>query len=213
MKVDRACMLLYAVTDQSWLGSKTVAEVVEEAVAAGATFVQLREKEASDRTFMEAARAVKAVTDRYQVPLVINDNVAVAMAVDADGVHVGQEDMPVAAVRGLIGPDKILGVSAQNAAQAVAAQNDGADYIGVGAVFASPVKPDAGIVAREELTRICQAVSIPVVAIGGITAQNILELKGAGIDGVAVVSAIFARPDIGEAAAQLLTLAREMVGN
>lgn len=213
MKVDRACMLLYAVTDQSWLGSKTVAEVVEEAVAAGATFVQLREKEASDRTFMEAARAVKAVTDRYQVPLVINDNVAVAMAVDADGVHVGQEDMPVAAVRGLIGPDKILGVSAQNAAQAVAAQNDGADYIGVGAVFASPVKPDAGIVAREELTRICQAVSIPVVAIGGITAQNILELKGAGIDGVAVVSAIFARPDIGEAAAQLLTLSREMVGN
>jgi thiamine-phosphate diphosphorylase len=206
-------MLLYAVTDQSWLGSKTVAEVVEEAVAAGATFVQLREKEASDRTFMEAARAVKAVTDRYQVPLVINDNVAVAMAVDADGVHVGQEDMPVAAVRGLIGPDKILGVSAQNAAQAVAAQNDGADYIGVGAVFASPVKPDAGIVAREELTRICQAVSIPVVAIGGITAQNILELKGAGIDGVAVVSAIFARPDIGEATAQLLTLAREMVGN
>jgi thiamine-phosphate pyrophosphorylase len=204
-------MLLYVVTDRTWLGGNSLAQQVEETIKAGATFVQLREKELGYDEYVAEARKIKAVTDRYHIPFVIDDNIEVALAVGADGVHVGQSDRAAREARALLGADKILGVSAQTVEQAIEAEKNGADYLGVGAVFSTSTKLDATDVSYETLKQICAAVSIPVVAIGGINEKNILHLKGSGADGVAVISAIFAKPDIYDAAKTLGRLAKEMV--
>jgi thiamine-phosphate diphosphorylase len=194
---------LYAVTDSKWLNGRTLPDVVEEAIAGGVTFIQLREKKLSREKFVSLAKEVKKVTDRYRVPFIINDDVEVAKEVDADGVHVGQNDTSVEDARRVLGPDKIIGVSAHNVEEALAAQEKGADYLGAGAAFITSTKLDASALSRDTLRAICQAVSIPVVAIGGINADNILELKGTGIDGVAVVSAVFAAENVKAAAEDL----------
>lgn len=209
----RAALRLYAVTDRSWLGGRALAEVTDEILAGGATFLQLREKELKGEALLAQARALKAVAARHHVPFVVNDDVEVALAVDADGVHVGQDDIMGRDIRALIGPDRILGISANTVDTAVAAQKAGADYIGVGAVFGTTTKKDAKNLTVEQLRAICNAVDIPVVAIGGISADNILALRGSGVDGVAVVSAIFAQPDPGAAAKRLRALAEELTAH
>lgn len=211
MKVNSEDMRLYVVTDRMWLGENSLVMQVEKAVKAGATFVQLREKNLGFDDFLKNAREIKIVTDKYKVPFVINDNVEVALAVDADGVHVGQSDLEAKNVRKLIGENKILGVSAHTVEQALKAQESGADYIGVGAVFTTTTKGDADSVTFDMLREICSAVSIPVVAIGGITKDNIMKLSGSGVDGVAVISAIFSHPDIEGATRKLLELSNRMV--
>ncbi len=211
IKMKKEDLLLYAVTDRSWLGEQTLYEQVEKAVKGGATFVQLREKELDDQHFYEEALALKKLCHQYRVPFVINDNVEVAIRADADGVHVGQSDMEASAVRKLIGEDKILGVSVQTVEQAVLAEKTGADYLGVGSVFVTSTKQDADAVSFATLQEICQAVTIPVVAIGGITQGNLIKLAGSGICGIAVVSAIFAAEDIEAAAKQLCTRTKEMI--
>lgn len=211
MRVDKSSMLLYAVTDRTWLGSSTLSSQVEESIKAGVTFVQLREKKLDFDAFVAQAKEIKSVTDRYRIPFVINDNIEVALACNADGVHVGQGDLSADAARKKLGEQKILGVSVQTVQQAVAAEQSGADYLGVGAVFSTSTKMDADAVSFETLKKICSAVSIPVVAIGGIKKDNILQLSGSGVDGIAVVSAIFAQPDITVATAELHQLAQKMV--
>jgi thiamine-phosphate pyrophosphorylase len=211
MKCDKKDLLLYAVTDRSWLGGQTLYQQVEEALKGGATFVQLREKELGDEAFLKEAVEIKELCRRYHVPFVINDNVEIARKMDADGVHVGQSDMEAGDVRRLIGEDKILGVSAQTVEQALLAQERGADYLGVGAVFHTGSKADADDVSHETLKAICQAVSIPVVAIGGISRHNVAQLKGSGICGIAVISAIFGAEDIRAATAELKLLTQEAV--
>ena len=196
MKCDKKDLLLYAVTDRHWLNGRTLYSQVEEALKGGATFIQLREKELDEEHFLEEAKEIKELCRRYQVPFVINDNVEIALAVDADGVHVGQSDMEAGDVRAKLGPDKIIGVSAQTVEQAVMAEQNGADYLGVGAVFPTGSKADALEVSHDTLKAICKAVKIPVIAIGGISKENILELSGSGICGIAVISAIFAKDDI-----------------
>ena len=204
MKLSKQDLAIYAVTDRKWLKEEeTLAQQVEKAIQGGATIIQLREKHLRDEEFLAQAQAVKQVTDRYGVLLIINDNVDVAIAVDAAGVHVGQEDMGAGEVRRRLGPQKILGVSAQTVAHALAAQAAGADYLGVGAVFPTSSKDDAVEVDKETLQAICEAVEIPAVAIGGITADNMTQLQGTGIVGVAVISAIFGQPDV-KLAAQIL---------
>ena len=198
MKFVESMLRLYAVTDRSWLGSQTLYEQVEQALRGGATCVQLREKGLNPEAFLAEAKELKGLCARYGVPLIINDNVALAMEVDADGVHVGQEDMDARDVRGLIGPAKILGVTAKTIEQAQKAQLAGADYLGSGAVFGSTTKPNARPMTKELLHSICQSVTIPVVAIGGIHRGNIASLAGTGIRGAAVVSGIFAAADIEE---------------
>lgn len=204
-------LLLYAVTDRSWVGERTLYEQVKEALEGGATFLQLREKQLDDSAFLQEAIELKELCRKYHVPFVINDNVSIALEMDADGVHVGQSDMQASNVRELLGPDKILGVSAQTVEQAVLAEQQGADYLGVGAVFATGSKADAEEVSRETLQAICAAVSIPVIAIGGIGAGNVLQLRGSGICGIAVISAIFAQPDIVHATRELKHLTSEML--
>ncbi|MGI6053298.1 MAG: thiamine phosphate synthase [Clostridium sp.] len=211
MKFAKEDLLLYAVTDRSWLGKQTLYEQVEEALRGGATFVQLREKELDETAFLSEAIELQQLCGKYHVPFVINDNVDIACQMNADGVHVGQHDMEAGDVRTRIGNNKILGVSVQTAAQAVLAEQRGADYLGVGAVFHTGAKADADAVSLETLKAICDAVSIPVVAIGGIGKQNVLELAGSGICGIAVISAIFAAKDIREAASELKTLTKQMV--
>ncbi|HWQ72255.1 MAG TPA: thiamine phosphate synthase [Desulfitobacteriaceae bacterium] len=212
MKVDKNSLLLYVVTDRSWLGENLLEAQVEEIIQAGASLIQLREKELSFNEFVRVGKKIKEITGENKIPFIINDNIEVALALDADGVHVGQSDMNARNVRALIGEDKILGVSVRTVEQALLAIEHGADYLGVGAVFSTSTKNDAEDVAFETLRAICDAVSIPVVAIGGINEKNIMELKGTGIDGVAVVSAIFAKPDVGAATRELLARAKEMVG-
>ena len=209
MKSDN--LLLYAVTDRFWLKGKTLCEQVEEALLGGATCIQLREKELDDEAFLTEAIAIQKLCRQYKVPFIINDNVKIAYQIHADGVHVGQHDMEADHVRAMIGEDKILGVSVQTVEQAVLAEERGADYLGVGAVFHTGSKADADDVSYETLKAICEAVQIPVVAIGGIGVQNILELKGSGISGVAVISAIFASENIRIATAELKTLAEKVV--
>jgi thiamine-phosphate pyrophosphorylase len=211
MKFDKNSLLLYAVTDRSWLGGETLASAVEKALIGGVTFVQLREKELGTKKLLQEAKDIKELCKKYHVPFVINDNVDIAIAVDADGVHVGQKDMEAGIVRELIGRDKILGVSAQTVEQAILAEKRGADYLGVGAVFATGSKADADYVSHETLKAICKAVNIPVIAIGGISTDNIMELAGSGIVGIAVISGIFAQPDIVGATARLKELAEKMV--
>ena len=208
---DKKDLLLYAVTDRSWLGDETLYQQVEKTLKGGATFIQLREKHLDDAAFLEEAVELKELCRRYHVPFVINDNVEIALKMDADGVHVGQSDMEAGNVREKLGPDKIIGVSAQTVEQAVLAEQRGADYLGVGAVFPTGSKDDADDVSHETLKAICEAVSIPVIAIGGISRNNIMELSGSGICGIAVISAIFAQPDIEAATKELRTLTEEMV--
>lgn len=198
MKFAESMLRLYAVTDRSWVGTQTLYEQVELALRGGVTCVQLREKELPPAAFLAEAKELKALCARYGVPLIINDNVELALEVDADGVHVGQEDMDAQDVRGLIGPGKILGVTAKTAEQAQRAQRNGADYLGSGAVFGSTTKWNAKPMSQELLQSICQSVTIPVVAIGGIHRGNIATLAGTGIRGAAVVSGIFAAADIEE---------------
>ena len=198
MKFAESMLRLYAVTDRSWVGTQTLYEQVEAALRGGATCVQLREKELNDTDFLAEAKELKILCARYGVPLIINDNVELALKVDADGVHVGQEDMDARDVRNLIGADNILGVTAKTIEQAQKAQLAGADYLGSGAVFGSTTKPNARPMTKELLHSICQSVTIPVVAIGGIHRGNIASLAGTGIRGAAVVSGIFAAADIEE---------------
>ena len=198
MKFTESMLRLYAVTDRSWVGTQTLYEQVEAALRGGVTCVQLREKELNPEDFLAEAKEIKTLCARYGVPLIINDNVELALKVDADGVHVGQEDMDARDVRNLIGADKILGVTAKTVEQAQKAQLAGADYLGSGAVFGSTTKLNAKPMTKELLQSICQSVSIPVVAIGGIHRGNIASLAGTGIRGAAVVSGIFAAADIEE---------------
>ena len=204
-------LLLYAVTDRSWIGTKTLYEQIEEALKGGATFVQLREKELDDISFLEEAIEIQKLCQQYRVPFVINDNVDIALKMNADGIHVGQSDMEAGDVRALLGKDKILGVSVQTVEQAILAERRGADYLGVGAVFHTGSKADADDVSHETLKAICKAVGIPVVAIGGIGKHNVLQLSGSGICGIAVISAIFAAKDIRGATAELKTLTEQVV--
>jgi len=213
LKPDKKSMLLYVVTDRSWLGNNSFIQQVEEVLQNGATFLQLREKNLSYDEILKEAMEIKVLTDKYKVPFVINDNIEVALACNADGVHVGQDDMPAKEVRSLIGENKILGVSVQTVEQAIKAEEDGADYLGVGAVFSTSTKPDADTVSIETLKAICQSVSVPVVAIGGISEKNIMNLKDTGISGVAVVSAIFASPDVAKATRKLYELSKRMVSS
>lgn len=211
MKCDKKDLLLYAVTDRSWVGNSTLYHQVEEALKGGATFVQLREKDLPEEEFYQEALEIQQLCRQYGVPFVLDDDVELAKRVNADGVHVGQSDMEAGNVRAILGEDKILGVSAQTVEQAVLAQQRGADYLGVGAVFHTDSKADAKPVSYETLKAICQAVTIPVVAIGGIGQGNVKELAGSGICGVAVISAIFAAEDIREATTRLKALTEEAV--
>ncbi len=204
-------MCLYAVTDSMWLGNRTLPEVVKEALEGGATFLQIREKNLAYPEFVKLATEVKAVTDAYHIPYVVDDDVELAKEIDADGVHIGQSDLALVEARRVLGPDKIIGVSAHTVAEAVEAEKNGADYLGVGSMFTTSTKLDAEAVSKETLKEICEAVSIPVVAIGGIQKDNMLQLKGTKVDGVAVVSAIFAAPDIQKAAKELRLVADELV--
>ena len=211
MKCDKKDLLLYGVTDRSWLGERTLYAAVEQSILGGVTMVQLREKDLEKEEFQKEARQIQELCKKHQVPFLINDNVELAVEIEADGVHVGQHDMEAGQVRRKIGPDKILGVSAQTVEQALKAQAAGADYLGVGAVFPTGTKDDADAVSLDTLKAICQAVDIPVVAIGGIKESNIQALKGSGICGVAVVSAIYAKEDPQAAAAGLRKLTEEAV--
>lgn len=201
---------LYAVTDRAWTGRQTLLEQLEDALKGGVTLVQLREKDLPQEDFLTEALAAKELCRRYGVPLLINDNVDLALQCGADGVHVGAEDMPVAEIRRLAGPGFIIGATAKTIPQAQAAQADGADYIGVGAVFPSPTKPNAVGITREELAAICASVTIPAVAIGGITRENLPQLAGCGAVGAAVVSALFGAPDVRAAAEELSRLTQQI---
>lgn len=211
MKLDKRSLLLYAITDRSWLNGEELSAVVEKALKSGATFLQLREKDISDADFLAEAQKIKPIAEKYKVPFIINDNIEVAKKCKADGIHVGQSDIVGKDMRALIGDDMILGISANTVESAVLAEKSGADYIGVGAVFTTSTKKDAKNITGEQMKKICDAVTIPVVAIGGVNEKNILELKGGGIAGAAVISAIFAKPDIEKATSELLELCKKAV--
>lgn len=212
MKVSNESMRLYAVTDRSWLNGRPFVDEVEQVLKAGATFLQLREKDLDDAAMREEAKALKALAARYQVPFVVNDSVEIALSIDADGVHVGQSDIKGRNLRALLGADKILGVSANTVETAVAAEQSGADYIGVGAIFGTTTKKNAQNITVDTLLEIRRAVRIPIVAIGGINGQNIEQLAGSGIDGVAVISAIFAAPDVAAATRSLRAQSDHLFG-
>ena len=212
MKCDKKDLLLYAVTDRSWLNGETLYSQVEKALEGGATFIQLREKHLDHDTFLEEAKELKKLCAKYHVPFVLDDDVELALEVGADGVHVGQSDMEAGDVRAKLGEDKIVGVSAQTVEQALLAHERGADYLGVGAVFPTSSKDDAVEVDHETVKAICEAVDIPVIAIGGITKDNVQELSGCGLCGIAVISAIFAKPDIKKATEELKAATEKMVG-
>lgn len=208
----RSSMLLYAVTDRAWLKeNESLASVCKEVLENGATFLQIREKDLDEAAFEQEANELKTICAEYHIPFVVNDSVEIALDIDADGVHVGQSDIKGRDIRKMIGDDKILGISAGTVEEAVAAEKAGADYIGVGAVFGTSTKKNARNLSVEKLQEISDSVSIPVVAIGGIGASNIMELENSGVDGVAVVSAIFAAENPGEATANLLELSKRMV--
>ena len=211
MNCTAEMLRLYAVTDRAWVGRQTLPQQVEAALKGGATCVQLREKHLDDADMLAEAKTISALCRAYHVPFLLNDNVPLAKLCGADGVHVGQDDMSAAEARRLLGPDKIIGVSAQTVEQALLAQAHGADYLGVGAVFPTGSKDDAVEVPFETLKAICQAVRIPVVAIGGISKANVEQLRGSGICGVAVISAIYAAKDVKAAAADLKATVEEML--
>lgn len=208
---DKKCLIMYAVTDRYWLNGRELRDDVEKTLKGGATFIQLREKTLPEEDIKKEAQEIMPLCRQYGVPFVIDDDVELAKAVGADGVHVGQEDMACTLARKELGPDAIVGVSAQTVEQAVKAEKDGADYLGVGAVFPTGSKADAVEVDHNTVKAICDAVSIPVVAIGGITKDNIHELDGLGLDGISVISAIFAQPDIEAATRDLKQRSIDMV--
>ena len=207
-------LLLYAVTDRTWLGKnfccETLCDAVLQAIEGGATLVQLREKELSEKEFLDEAFSIKEICTSKKIPLIINDNVKIAKETDAFGVHIGQSDMELKEARKILGAKKIIGVSCQTVEQALQAEKNGADYLGVGAVFSTSTKTDADNVPLSTLKDICQSVKIPVVAIGGISLQNMSQLKGSGIAGVSVISAIFAQQDICGATKELKSSAEKL---
>lgn len=211
MKCDKKDLMLYAVTDSSWVGTQTLAQQVEQALEGGVTCVQWREKILDEAACFQEAQALKKLCEKYKVPFLINDHVDLAALIEADGVHVGQSDMETGEVRQKLGPDKIIGVSVQTVEQAILAEKRGADYLGVGAIFATDSKKDAQAVTLSTLKAICEAVSIPVIAIGGIHPGNIGKLKQSGICGVAVIRAIFGEPTIEKATKDLKKLVEEVL--
>ena len=211
MKCDKKAMLLYAVTDRAWVGKQSLYEQVESALKGGVTCVQLREKELNEEDFLAEAMEISALCKEYGVPFFINDNVEIAIKCKADGIHVGQEDMNVALVRKRVGNDMMIGVSAHSVEEALEAVKNGADCLGVGAMFSTSTKTDVEVLTKETLRDICAAVDIPVVAIGGIGKSNISLLDGTGVAGVALVSAIFAADDIENECRLLRKLSEEMV--
>lgn len=211
MKCDKRYMLLYAVTDRAWTGEQTFYEQVEAALKGGVTCVQLREKEMDETAFLQEAKDICALCHRYGVPFIVNDNVDVAIACQADGIHVGQEDMAAGEVRRRVGDAMLLGVSVHTVEEARRAVRNGADYLGLGAVFPTSTKTDVDQMTNETLRAICDAVDVPVVAIGGINRGNLLKLSGSGVDGVALVSAIFSAEDIEDTCRKLRLLAEGMV--
>ena len=208
MRCKPETMLLYAVTDRAWTGRQTLYQQVEQALKGGVTCVQLREKELGEAAFLAEAKEIGGLCRSCGVPFIVNDSVEIALACGADGVHVGQSDMDAGQVRALAGGRLMIGVSARTVEEALRAQRSGADYLGVGAVFGTSTKADAKAVSRQTLKEICAAVDIPVVAIGGINRDNIPELAGTGVDGVALVSAIFAAENIEESCRELKELAK-----
>lgn len=210
-RCEQKDLTLYAITDRHWLNGETLKSQVEKALKGGATMIQIREKDLDEKAFLSEAEELLALCRSYGVPFIVNDNVELAVKIGADGVHVGQSDMNARDVRALIGNDKILGVSTQTVEQALFAQECGADYLGVGAVFPTGSKDDAEVLDRKTLMDICKSVSIPVVAIGGITKDNVRELKGTGIAGISVISAVFAQKDIQNATAELLKRTEEIL--
>ncbi|MDO4614387.1 MAG: thiamine phosphate synthase [Lachnospiraceae bacterium] len=210
MKVERAQLLVYGITDERYLKGRTLEECVEQALKGGATVIQLRDKHADEETLLKEAESLQAVCERFQAPLIINDDIELALRVGAAGAHVGQDDMAVSEARAKLGADRILGVTAHNVAEALAAEQQGADYLGCGAMFTTGTKDDAVPMTREEFREICNAVSIPVVAIGGITAENAPQLQGIGAAGLSVSGGLFAEEDI-EAAAGKLRAAAELL--
>lgn len=211
MKCDKKTMLLYAVTDRMWTGKQTLYEQVEDALRGGVTCVQLREKELDEDAFLKEAIEIKELCHKYQVPFFVNDNVEIAIQCGADGIHVGQEDMAAGAVRALVGDRMMIGVSVHTVEEAIEAVKNGADCLGVGAMFSTSTKLDADVLPMQTLADICHAVDIPVVAIGGLNKNNIAKLAGTGVDGVALVSAIFAAEDIESECRELARISGEMV--
>lgn len=211
MKCDKKTMLLYAVTDRAWVGKQSLYEQVESALKGGVTCVQLREKELAEEDFLKEALEISALCKEYDVPFFINDNVEIAIKCQADGIHVGQEDMEASQVRKKVGEDMMIGVSVHSVEEALEAVKKGADCLGVGAIFSTSTKKDVDLLPKESLKDICQAVNVPVVAIGGIGKSNIIDLSGTGVDGVALVSAIFSADDIEEECRKLRKLSEEMV--
>lgn len=204
-------MRLYAVTDRAWTGKMSLYEQVKAALENGVSCVQLREKHMKEEEFLQEAKELAELCRSYHVPFIVNDQVEIAIACHADGIHVGQDDMDVAEVRRKAGPDMIIGVSAHTVEEALAAERGGADYLGLGAVFSTSTKQDVNTMSYETLKAICDAVKIPTVAIGGISAANVMQLAGSGVDGIAVVSAIFGAEDPGAAAKELAVLSEAMV--
>lgn len=211
MRCDKGHMLLYAVTDRAWTGKQTLYEQVEAALKGGVTCVQLREKELDEDSFLREAKELCALCRRYGVPFIVNDNVDIAIACGADGIHVGQEDMVADEVRRRVGENMLLGVSVHTVEEARRAVENGADYLGLGAVFPTSTKTDVDQMSNETLKAICGAVDVPITAIGGINRGNILQLSGSGVDGVALVSAIFSAEDIEGTCRELRALAEQMV--
>ena len=204
-------LMVYAITDRYWLNGAKLADQVEDVLKNGATFLQLREKSFTHEEMVAEAKEIKAIAAKYQVPFVINDDIYAAKEIDADGVHIGQSVMEYRKEREILGEDKIIGLSAGNLQEAIDAEKMGADYIGVGAVFHTDTKKDTTAMSFEELKEITDTVSIPVVAIGGISADNLMQLAGTGIDGISVISAIFGQEDPGAATKKLVELTREML--
>ncbi len=213
MKCDKKTMLLYAVTDRAWVGKQSLYEQVEAALKGGVSCVQLREKDLDDQEFLKEAKEISALCKAYKVPFFINDNVEIAIRCQADGIHVGQEDMEANKVREKVGPDMMIGVSVHSVEEALEAVKNGADCLGVGAMFSTSTKKDVNLLAKETLKAICDTVDVPVVAIGGINKSNIMELSGSGVDGVALVSAIFSADDIEEECRRLRKQSEEMVNS
>lgn len=211
MKCDKKTMVLYAVTDRTWVGKQNLYEQVESALKGGVTCVQLREKELDEEEFLKEAIELALLCKQYNVPFFINDNVEIAIKCDADGIHVGQEDMEASKVRQRVGDDMMIGVSVHSVEEAIEAVNNGADYLGVGAMFSTSTKSDVSVLSKETLKDICQAVDVPVVAIGGIHKSNISQLSHTGVDGVALVSAIFGADDIEKECQFLRQLSEKMV--